>query len=88
MTETIADLSEPRRVHIVGVGGAGMSAIADVLHAMGHHVRGSDLRGGAVVDRLRRSGIDAVVGHSADNLHDPEIVVRSTAISMRSAGST
>ena len=37
------DLSTPRRVHIIGIGGAGMGAIAEVLHAMGHEVAGSDL---------------------------------------------
>ncbi len=74
------DLSRPRRVHLVGIGGAGMAAIAVVLHRMGHTVTGSDLKGGAIVERLRAEGITVVVGHDADNLGETELVAISTAI--------
>ena len=47
------DLGTPRRVHVVGVGGAGMSAIAQVLRAMGHQVTGSDLKDSPLAERLR-----------------------------------
>lgn len=53
----------PQRVHIVGIGGAGMSAIAEVLHALGHRVSGTDRAAGAVISRLVALGIDARVGH-------------------------
>ena len=75
------DLSEPRSVHVVGVGGAGMSAIATVLAAMGHRVSGSDLRASPGVDRLRAAGVAVAVGHDA--AHVPgglDALTRSTAV--------
>lgn len=75
------DLSQPRVVHIVGVGGAGMSAIATVLTRMGHRVSGSDLKDSPALDRLRLLGVDARVGHTATNVPtDADAVVLSTAI--------
>jgi UDP-N-acetylmuramate--alanine ligase len=75
------DLSAPRSIHIVGIGGAGMSAIATVLARMGHRVSGSDLRGSAMFDRLAALGVTTVVGHDATNLPvDTDAVVISTAI--------
>jgi UDP-N-acetylmuramate--alanine ligase len=62
------DLRDPRRIHIVGIGGAGMSAIALVLRAMGHTVSGSDLKDSPVAERLRAQGIVVAVGHRADNV--------------------
>jgi len=75
------DLSSPRHVHIVGIGGAGMSAIGTVLARMGHTVSGSDLKESRVTTRLRAAGIDARIGHAAENV-GPEVdaVVVSTAI--------
>jgi UDP-N-acetylmuramate--alanine ligase len=69
-----------RTVHVVGVGGAGMSAIAAVLSAMGHTVTGSDLRATGVTDRLVRSGIPVAVGHRASNLGRADLVTVSTAV--------
>jgi UDP-N-acetylmuramate--alanine ligase len=81
------DLSRPRRIHIVGVGGAGMSAIAWVLAAMGHRVSGSDLKAAAGLERLAAKGVRVAVGHDAANLGDaadaPELVAVSTAIPER-----
>jgi UDP-N-acetylmuramate--alanine ligase len=74
------DLSHPRRVHIVGVGGAGMSAIANVLVAMGHEVSGSDLQESAALTRVRALGIRADVGHDAAQVGDAELITVSTAI--------
>jgi UDP-N-acetylmuramate--alanine ligase len=74
------DLSVPRRVHVVGIGGAGMSAIATVLARMGHHVTGSDLKPSLGLERLRLLGIRADVGHDAANVADADAVVVSTAI--------
>ncbi len=65
---------------MVGVGGAGMSAIATVLHAMGHEVSGSDLRESAVTERLRALGIDVSIGHRADNVAGADLVTHSTAV--------
>ena len=68
------------RVHIVGVGGAGMSAIAAVLVGMGHRVSGSDLRDSPALDRLRELGVRVEVGHDGDHLGDAELVTISTAV--------
>ncbi|MFT7600303.1 MAG: UDP-N-acetylmuramate--alanine ligase [Acidimicrobiales bacterium] len=74
------DLSSSRRVHLIGVGGSGMSAIAEILHGTGHVVSGSDLRRSAPLDRLTGEGLNISIGHAADNLGNAEIVARSTAI--------
>ncbi|MEL6436736.1 MAG: UDP-N-acetylmuramate--L-alanine ligase [Pseudomonadota bacterium] len=68
------------RVHFVGIGGIGMSGIAEVLHNLGYAVQGSDQADGANVQRLRAKGIDVFVGHAPENLGDAEVVVVSTAI--------
>lgn len=67
-------------VHFIGIGGIGMSGIAEVLHNLGHRVQGSDQSDSANVQRLRDKGIEVFVGHTADNLGDAEVVVVSTAI--------
>ena len=75
------DLARPVRVHVVGIGGAGMSAIATVLAGMGHRVSGSDLKASAGLERLRALGVDVHVGHAAANLpSDLDAVTISTAI--------
>lgn len=74
------DLGSPRRIHVVGAGGAGMGAIATVLHRMGHHITGSDLKGGPVTDRLLAEGIPIEIGHDAAHLGDAEMIAISTAI--------
>jgi UDP-N-acetylmuramate--alanine ligase len=80
-TAPTIDLSVPQAVHIVGVGGSGMSAIATVLAAMGHRVSGSDLKTSKAFERLRGLGIDVTVGHDNANVpDDAAIVTRSTAI--------
>jgi UDP-N-acetylmuramate--alanine ligase len=67
-------------VHFIGIGGIGMSGIAEVLHNLGHRVQGSDQSDSANVQRLRAKGIEVFVGHKAENLGDAEVVVVSTAI--------
>ncbi|OWV76885.1 UDP-N-acetylmuramate--alanine ligase [Rhizobium sp. R339] len=67
-------------VHFIGIGGIGMSGIAEVLHNLGHKVQGSDQADSANVQRLRDKGIEVSVGHRAENLGDAEVVVVSTAI--------
>ena len=76
------DLSRPRRVHIVGITGTGMSAYASVLAAAGHHVTGSDAAPDpAVADRLRAAGVAVHPGHDRANLPaDLDAVAASTAI--------
>ena len=57
-------------IHFVGIGGIGMSGIAEVLHNLGYAVQGSDMAEGANVVRLRGLGIDVKVGHAEENLGD------------------
>jgi UDP-N-acetylmuramate--alanine ligase len=67
-------------VHFVGIGGIGMSGIAEVLHNLGYKVQGSDQSDSANVQRLRNKGIKIFIGHAAENLGEAEVVVVSTAI--------
>jgi UDP-N-acetylmuramate--alanine ligase len=67
-------------VHFIGIGGIGMSGIAEVLHNLGYKVQGSDQADGANVQRLRDKGISCFVGHAAQNLGQAEVVVVSTAV--------
>jgi len=67
-------------IHFVGIGGIGMSGIAEVMHNLGYSVQGSDLAEGASVERLRARGIRVMVGHSAGNLGPAAVVVTSTAV--------
>ena len=67
-------------VHFVGIGGIGMSGIAEMLHNLGYRVQGSDQADGANVQRLRDKGIKCFVGHKAENLGAAEVLVVSTAI--------
>ena len=73
-------LDTPRRVHLVGIGGAGMSGIARILLQRGHTVSGSDLQEGRAVAELRVLGARVEIGHDADNLQDAELVVISSAV--------
>jgi len=74
------DLSVRRRLHVVGVGGPGMSAIAIALAEMGHEVSGSDIRERSVLDRVRAAGVDVHVGHRRELVHDRDAITWSTAI--------
>jgi len=74
------DLSRSRKVHIVGIGGAGMSAIATVLAEMGHEVSGSDLKDGVALERLRALGVRVAIGHDPANLGGAEFLAISSAI--------
>jgi UDP-N-acetylmuramate--alanine ligase len=74
------DLATVRRIHLVGIGGAGMSGIARILAQRGHDVRGSDLRDGPSVLALRGLGVRVAIGHDADLVSDAELVVVSAAV--------
>jgi UDP-N-acetylmuramate--alanine ligase len=67
-------------IHFVGIGGIGMSGIAEILHNLGHRVQGSDLAEGANIQRLRALGISIHIGHGEDNLGDAGVVVVSSAV--------
>src|ERR1700709_1725352 len=67
-------------IHFIGIGGIGMSGIAEIMHNLGYKVQGSDVSDSANVKRLRAMGIDIAVGHSAANLKDAHAVVYSSAV--------
>jgi UDP-N-acetylmuramate--alanine ligase len=67
-------------VHFTGIGGIGMSGIAEVLHALGYQVQGSDQADGANVERLRKKGIKIYIGHDESHVRDAAIIVTSSAI--------
>ncbi|MCW8305730.1 UDP-N-acetylmuramate--L-alanine ligase [Acidiphilium sp. PA] len=67
-------------IHFVGIGGIGMSGIAEVLHNLGYAVQGSDIAENANVARLRAAGIQVAIGHTAANLGAAQVVVISTAV--------
>ncbi len=67
-------------IHFVGIGGIGMSGIAEVLHTLGYAVQGSDIADGANVRRLKESGIPVAIGHDAANVANAQVLVVSTAV--------
>ncbi|NWG47261.1 MAG: UDP-N-acetylmuramate--L-alanine ligase [Alphaproteobacteria bacterium] len=67
-------------VHFVGIGGIGMSGIAEVLHNLGYRVQGSDQADTANVKRLRAQGIPVTIGHAAENLGEARVLVYSSAV--------
>jgi UDP-N-acetylmuramate--alanine ligase len=69
-----------RHIHFIGVGGSGMSGIAEVLHNLGYQVSGSDLSDGSVLQRLQALGIKTAVGHDAANIAGADCIVTSTAV--------
>lgn len=73
-------LSGERRIHVVGIGGPGMSALARVLAEMGHRVTGSDIRDSDLIDDLRRGGIEVRIGHTAGNVGDADVVTYPTGL--------
>lgn len=69
-----------QHVHFVGIGGIGMSGIAEVLVNLGFRVSGSDLKVSTVTERLQQMGVEIFEGHAAENVAEPHVVVRSTAV--------
>lgn len=76
----IPEMRRIRRIHFIGIGGAGMCGIAEVLLNQGYLISGSDLREGAVVSRLREIGAVVEIGHAAKHVAGVDVVVVSTAI--------
>jgi len=68
------------RIHFVGIGGIGMSGIAEILSNLGYDVQGSDIADSANVERLRALGIQVAIGHRAENIADCAVVVASSAV--------
>ncbi|MCG8518944.1 MAG: UDP-N-acetylmuramate--L-alanine ligase [Pseudomonadales bacterium] len=76
----VPEMRRIRHIHFVGIGGAGMSGIAEVLKNQGYDVSGSDIRRGAVTDRLSALGVQVYIGHAEGNSADADVVVVSSAV--------
>lgn len=76
----VPEMRRIRRIHFVGIGGAGMCGIAEVLSNQGYDVSGSDIRESGVITRLRDLGVRVDIGHRAENIQDANVVVTSTAV--------
>lgn len=70
----------PKRIHFIGIGGAGMSGLASIMVELGHKVSGSDINKTKVTNRLEKMGVLFSIGHNAGNVKDVDLVVVSTAI--------
>jgi len=76
----VPEMRRIRRIHFVGIGGAGMSGIAEVLKNQGYDVSGSDIRDSAVTARLRAMDVEVYIGHRAENTDQADVVVVSSAV--------
>lgn len=77
---TVPEMRRIRGIHFVGIGGAGMCGIAEVLANQGYAISGSDIKESPVVDHLRALGARVEIGHRADNIGDADVVVTSSAV--------
>ncbi len=74
------ELNKDMHIHMLGIGGIGVSGVARILHQRGYHVRGSDVRQSSLTDALQDEGIEVVIGHDDANIDGADVVVVSTAI--------
>ncbi|MBR2778705.1 MAG: UDP-N-acetylmuramate--L-alanine ligase [Firmicutes bacterium] len=75
------DISKYKNIHCIGIGGIGLSAVAEILHDKGYNLSGSDMKTSDVTARLQEQGIRVFLGHSADNIKGADLVVYSSAVS-------
>ena len=76
----IPEMRRIKRIHFIGIGGAGMSGIAEVLLNQGYTISGSDLRESAVVERLQSMGAEIFIGHQMANVIGADVIVNSSAV--------
>lgn len=76
----VPEMRRVRRIHMIGVGGSGMSGIAEVLVNLGYQVSGSDLRHSVVTTRLEQHGVTVHIGHASENVEHADVVVSSSAV--------
>jgi UDP-N-acetylmuramate--alanine ligase len=67
-------------IHFIGIGGIGMSGIAEILHNLGYKVQGSDMSANANVTRLQHMGINVTIGHTGENIGNAAVIVKSSAV--------
>ena len=80
LMSAVPEMRRIKRIHFVGIGGAGMSGIAEVLLNQGYEISGSDLRESVTTERLVAKGITVFIGHSESNVDGVDVVVNSTAV--------
>ena len=71
-----------KNIHLVGIGGIGMSGIAEIMNNLGYCITGSDQRNNLNVERLRKNGIKVFLGHKESNIFNSSLVVYSSAIDL------
>lgn len=76
----VPEMRRIRRIHFIGIGGAGMSGIAEVLLNQGYDISGSDLKASSVTERLAAKGVKIFIGHAAENVQGADVVVNSSAV--------
>lgn len=76
----VPEMRRIRRIHFIGIGGAGMSGIAEVLLNQGYEISGSDLKESAVTERLSAMGAKIFIGHNASHVEGVDVVVNSSAV--------
>ena len=81
MNLEVKDLKKFKKIHLIGIGGISMSAVAETLHNWGFHVTGSDAVHSEITDKLNLHGIKTTIGHDLDSLRKADLVVYSAAIS-------
>ena len=73
-------LSDYKNIHCIGIGGVGLSAIAEILLARGYHVSGSDMKESDLTENLKRKGAEIYIGHRGSNVENADLIVYSAAI--------
>ena len=76
----IPEMRRVQQIHFIGIGGAGMSGIAEILLNEGYQISGSDIADGVVTQRLVQAGAQIYIGHAAENIEGASVVVVSSAI--------
>lgn len=77
----MVNLREYKKIHCIGIGGIGLSAVAEILLSRGYEVSGSDMKESDMVDKLRSHGIDITIGHLPENVENVDLVVYTVALS-------
>lgn len=76
----VPEMRRIRRIHFIGIGGAGMSGIAEVLINQGYEISGSDIKASSVTERLEKKGAKVFIGHAAENIKGADVIVNSSAV--------
>ena len=74
------DLSQYKNIHCIGIGGIGLSAIAEILLSRGYSVSGSDMKESDITSKLAKKGARIFIGHRAENVDNADLVVYSAAV--------